>query len=112
MTITTSNRVDVIMLLIILITIFIHFIWQIFTVAVAAAIPNLGPFISLIGALCLSTLGLMLPAIIEIVTYWESPGFGRYNWRVWKNLLLLVFGIIGFVTGTYVSILEIIEAHK
>lgn len=37
----------------------------------AAAIPNLGPFISLVGAVCLSTLGLMFPAIIEVVTFWE-----------------------------------------
>lgn len=72
--------------------------------------PNLGPFISLIGAVCLSTLGLMFPAIIEIVVYWDEPGLGRFNWRLWKNLLLIVFGIVGFLTGTYVSLLEI--AHS
>uniref|UniRef100_A0A6M2E1N5 Putative amino acid transporter n=1 Tax=Xenopsylla cheopis TaxID=163159 RepID=A0A6M2E1N5_XENCH len=81
------------------------------TVAIAVAIPNLGPFISLIGAVCLSTLGLMFPAIIELVTYWERPGLGTYNWRLWKNGFLICFGILGFVTGTYVSIQEIIEAH-
>jgi Transmembrane amino acid transporter protein len=41
-------------------------------VGIAAAIPNLGPFISLVGAVCLSTLGLMFPAIIEVVTFWEQ----------------------------------------
>lgn len=76
----------------------------------AAAIPNLGPFISLIGAVCLSTLGLMFPAIIEIVTYWDVPGMGRYNWRMYKNGFLVLFGIIGFLTGTYVSLIEIIDA--
>jgi proton-coupled amino acid transporter len=69
-------------------------------------VPNLGPLITLIGAVCLSTLGLMFPALIEIVTYWERPGMGRYNWRLWKNLLLILFGVIGFITGTYVSIVE------
>ncbi|CAD7081916.1 unnamed protein product [Hermetia illucens] len=78
------------------------------TVAIAAAIPNLGPFISLIGAVCLSTLGLIFPALIELVVYWERPGLGRYNWRLWKNIFLMVFGVIGFFTGTYVSVKEIL----
>jgi len=46
-------------------------------VGIAAAIPNLGPFISLVGAVCLSTLGLMFPAIIEVVTFWEQSA-GKY----------------------------------
>lgn len=82
------------------------------TVLMAVAIPNLGPFISLIGAVCLSTLGLMFPAIIEMVTFWneiEQVGFNNWNWRLYKNLLLVGFGIIGFLTGTYVSIEEITE---
>lgn len=78
------------------------------TVAVAAAIPQLGPFISLVGAVCLSTLGLMFPAIIELVTYWESPGMGSCYWRLWKNFFIILFGILGFVTGTITSIEEII----
>lgn len=89
-----------------------HFMSQILTVLVAAGIPNLGPFISLIGAVCLSTLGLIFPSVIEIVTYWERPGMGKLNWRLWKNVSLIVFGIVGFLTGTYVSILEILEEHK
>ncbi|XP_055640560.1 proton-coupled amino acid transporter-like protein pathetic isoform X2 [Toxorhynchites rutilus septentrionalis] len=79
------------------------------TVAIAAALPNLGPFITLIGAVCLSTLGLMFPAVIEMVTYYEKPGYGRFNWVLWKNIFLILFGVIGFVTGTYVSILEFSE---
>lgn len=75
----------------------------------AAAVPNLGPFISLIGAVCLSTLGLMFPAIIETITYWDVPGLGVYNWRLYKNVFLITFGIIGFLTGTYVSLKEIAE---
>ncbi|XP_049784560.1 proton-coupled amino acid transporter-like protein pathetic [Schistocerca cancellata] len=79
------------------------------TVGVAAAVPNLGPIISLVGAVCLSTLGLMFPAIIELATYWESPGLGSYYWRLWKNVLIILFGVLGFVTGTWTSIQEIVE---
>lgn len=78
------------------------------TVGIAIAIPNLGGFISLVGAVCLSTLGLMFPSLIELVTFWDS-GLGRFNWMLWKNLFLIVFGMIGFVTGTYVSIQEILR---
>ncbi|PSN47057.1 Proton-coupled amino acid transporter-like protein pathetic [Blattella germanica] len=79
------------------------------TVVIAVAIPQLGPFISLVGAVCLSTLGLMFPAIIELVTYWDNPGLGPGYWILWKNVLIIMFGILGFVTGTLVSIEEIIE---
>lgn len=77
-----------------------------FAVAIAAAVPNLGPFISLVGAVCLSTLGLIFPATIELVTFWEKPGMGRFYWRIWKNLFLIAFGILGFVTGTITSLAE------
>lgn len=93
-------------------SILISSILQILTVAISVAIPQLGPFIGLIGAVCLSTLGLMFPSIIEIVTYYERPGFGRFNWILWKNILLICFGIIGFCTGTYVSIQEIVAEYE
>lgn len=83
--------------------------FQMLTVGIAIAIPTIGPFITLIGAVCLSTLGLMFPSIIEIITYYEKPGFGRFNWLLWKNFGLIIFGIIGFITGSYVGIGEIRE---
>lgn len=74
----------------------------------AIIVPNLGPFISLIGAVSLSTLGIMFPAIIETITYWNDPGLGCLHWRLIKNFILLTFGVIGFISGSYVSIVEII----
>lgn len=78
------------------------------TIVIAIIVPNLGPFISLIGAVCLSFLGIIFPAIIETVTYWDDPGMGRFSWRLIKNGLLVIFGVIGFLSGTYVSIVAII----
>ncbi|XP_032528036.1 proton-coupled amino acid transporter-like protein pathetic isoform X1 [Danaus plexippus] len=84
----------------------------IMTLCTAIAIPNLGPFISLVGAVCLSFLGLIFPAVIETVTFWDRPnGLGRFNWVLWKNLFLICFGILGFLTGSYVSILDIIKGE-
>lgn len=82
------------------------------TVLTTIAVPDISPFISLIGAVCLSTLGLMFPSIIEIITYYERPGYGKFNWILWKNILLIMFGITGFITGTYVSIEEISKEYS
>lgn len=82
------------------------------SVGIAAAVPNLGPFISLVGAMCLSTLGLIFPSVIEMVTYWEKPGMGQFYWRIWKNIFLIGFGILGFVTGTISSLQEIYESFN
>lgn len=91
----------------------VRIVLVIFTVAVAIAVPNLGPLISLVGAVCLSTMGLMFPSVIELVTVWEQEnGLGKWNWKLWKNIVIICFGILGFLTGTYCSILEIQAAHS
>lgn len=77
---------------------------------IAIIVPNLGPFISLIGAVTLSTLGIIFPAIIETITYWNDPGLGCLYWRLIKNTFLVIFGVVGFITGSYVSIVEIIAS--
>jgi proton-coupled amino acid transporter len=60
-----------------------------------------------VGAICFSTLGLFCPAVIETVTYWET-GLG---WRLWKNVIIVVFAILALITGSYASILEIIHEY-
>ncbi|XP_066994810.2 proton-coupled amino acid transporter-like protein pathetic [Anabrus simplex] len=80
------------------------------SVAVAAAVPNLGPIISLVGAVCFSTLGLLCPAIIETVTYWDE-GLGAGRWRLYKNTVIIIFSLFALIAGSYTSILEIIQAY-
>lgn len=82
------------------------------TVVIAICVPNLGGFISLVGAVCLSMLGMIFPAIIDTVTNYDDPGLGVFKWRLVKNILLIAFGLTGFVFGTYVSIKEIIQDFK
>lgn len=86
---------------------FVRIVLVIATVLIAIAMPNLGGFISLVGAVCLSALGLVFPAIIDLVTFWDDPGFGKLNWRLWKNAFLILFGLVGLFTGAMVSIQEI-----
>ncbi|KAK9885719.1 hypothetical protein WA026_012487 [Henosepilachna vigintioctopunctata] len=82
-----------------------------FTVLLAIVVPNLGGFISLIGAVTISMLGLVFPALIETATIYENPGFGKFNWRLIKNIFIIFFGFLGFFSGTYVSLKEIFESY-
>lgn len=77
------------------------------TFTLAITVPRLGLFISLFGALCLSALGIAFPAIIEICALWPNE-LGPYKIFLIKDLALILFGLIGLVVGTYVSIVDII----
>lgn len=80
-------------------------------VLLAVAVPTIGPFIGLIGAFCFSLLGLIIPILIETVTYWDV-GFGPCNWVVFKNIILFVFGVLSLVFGSYTSILDIVAIYS
>ncbi|KAH8395576.1 hypothetical protein KR222_000484, partial [Zaprionus bogoriensis] len=79
-----------------------------FTFLLAAVIPNLGAIISLVGAVSSSALALIAPPIIEIITFY-NVGYGPYNRMLWKDILILVFGLCGFVFGTWASLAQIIH---
>ncbi|CAG2175583.1 unnamed protein product [Oppiella nova] len=72
------------------------------TFALAAAIPRLDLFISLVGALSSSCLALIFPPIIELATKWDMRRERGTNWwlLVAKNTSIFLIGIIGFFTGT------------
>ena len=94
------------------------------TFTLAAAIPKLDLFISLVGSVSSSTLALMAPSIIDTVTAGQDcsrSALSRqlvswlrinkqecFRLRLLKNSLIFLFGFIGFATGTYVSISNII----
>ncbi|CAG2065629.1 unnamed protein product [Timema podura] len=79
-------------------------------VLLATAVPNLGPIISLVGSVVYSIIGLLCPTVIETATCWES-GLGRWNWLLWKNLLIIIFSLVALVTGTYISVGDIIKQY-
>jgi len=80
------------------------------SVLLAVAVPTIAPFVGLIGALCFSILGLILPVMIEFATYWDQ-GFGKFNWIVWKNMVLLAFGIFALIFGTKDAISDILKLY-
>lgn len=81
----------------------------IFTIALAAAVPKLELFISLVGALSSSGLALIFPPLIDICVRWEEEqGFWRWTWIWSKNFAILILGLVGFATGTYASLENIV----
>ncbi|XP_050307964.1 proton-coupled amino acid transporter-like protein CG1139 [Anthonomus grandis grandis] len=67
---------------------------------------NLGLLIDLIGAIFLSTLGLFVPAFLEIIADWDE-GFGVLRWRLIKNIIFMVLAFFGMCSGVYYAILDI-----
>merc|ERR1712179_354419 len=75
------------------------------TFSLAAAIPKLDLFISLVGAISSSTLALMAPPIIDTMTNWQEIG----KLRIARNIFLFSIGFLGFLTGSFVSLENIIK---
>ncbi|KAL1454847.1 hypothetical protein WDU94_008979 [Cyamophila willieti] len=80
------------------------------TVVIGAIVPNLGPIISLVGAICFSMLGLFCPAVIEYVTYYDANK-PWYRFRNIKNFTIAIISIGALISGTYYSIEEIIAFY-
>lgn len=77
----------------------------------AAVIPHLDLMISLVGALSSSTLALIFPPILDTLSLWPD-NLGQYKWKMIKNGILVVFGFVGFIAGSFVSIHEIIKTFS
>ena len=77
----------------------------------AATVPHLDLMISLVGALSATAVSLIFPPLLELVTYYQEPClYGRCYWRVYKDVLILLFGIFGMVIGTVTTLVNIVNA--
>lgn len=78
-----------------------------FTVVVALVVPNLRPVLALVGAVGFSSLGLLFPALVDIVVAWDTAS----ALRLAKNLLIIVFWLVALLSGTYSALLEIRDTY-
>lgn len=79
---------------------------------VAVVIPNLSDLIGLIGALCLSFVGIALPAIISFLTFAEDyKKKGRFSYSLFclRNLFIVIVSIFALIIGVNVSMSDIIK---
>uniref|UniRef100_T1J4P4 Amino acid transporter transmembrane domain-containing protein n=1 Tax=Strigamia maritima TaxID=126957 RepID=T1J4P4_STRMM len=75
-----------------------------FTLAASLTEKSLGALISLVGAVSGSYLTVILPPVLELVTFWEH---GISKPTIVKDVLIFTLGVLGFATGTYASIIAI-----
>jgi proton-coupled amino acid transporter len=78
---------------------------------VAVVVPVLEPFISLVGAVFFSSLGILVPSVVEAIFLYPNR-YGLFKWKLIKDVLLSIFSILALVTGAFVSIQQIIEAYS
>ncbi|XP_013134427.1 PREDICTED: proton-coupled amino acid transporter 1-like isoform X2 [Papilio polytes] len=84
-------------------------LFVVFITVIAFIFPNVSSFIGLLGSFCLSNMGFIYPALIELCLDWEYPGLGFMKWRLLKWLLICIFGTFLGVFGTYMNAKELIR---
>ena len=78
---------------------------------IAAVVPELEPFIGLVGAVFFSSLGILVPSVVEAVFLYPDR-YGLMKWKLVKDILLSIFAILALITGAFVSIEQIIESYS
>ena len=46
-----------------------------------------------------------------MATDWET-GFGRFNWVLWKNILIGIFGVGALIFGSESAIRDIVKLYQ
>ncbi|XP_034948979.1 proton-coupled amino acid transporter-like protein CG1139 [Chelonus insularis] len=75
------------------------------TCSLAAAIPQLYVFTNLVGALCIATLGFVIPISVYAIN--QKGDFGKYKWRLLLSITVLILGLIAMVLAVEASVIGI-----
>ncbi|XP_055527153.1 proton-coupled amino acid transporter-like protein pathetic isoform X2 [Wyeomyia smithii] len=78
---------------------------------VTMGVPELEPFVGLVGSFCSGNLVVLVPVALDIVFRWPN-NFGNYQWRLAKDCLLGLFGLLVLVSGTIASVRNIIALYQ
>ncbi|XP_022129533.2 proton-coupled amino acid transporter-like protein CG1139 [Pieris rapae] len=80
------------------------------TFILAESIPELGLFISLVGAISSTALALMFPPLIQLVL--EAHRNRLSFFIITKNCIIILLGVFIFTTGTYESMTAIVSFFR
>merc|ERR1711892_1218475 len=82
------------------------------TLGMAATVPWLDLLVSLLGAIKMSTLSLMAPALVDSAAHWNSDSKTVFVYRCIKNVFIFTIGFLACVIGTYISTMEIVKNFR
>ena len=82
---------------------------NVLTLGLAATVPWLDLLVSLLGAVKMSTLALMAPALIDAAANWNSDSKSTFIFRSIKNIFVFTIGFLACVIGTYISLQDIVR---
>jgi len=71
---------------------------------VAVGVPNLAALTELEGAFSLSNLNLLCPALIDVFLNY-SKGYGRLMWKLIRDIVLILIGLIFGTVGCTVAMI-------
>lgn len=91
------------------IDVFMRLAMVIITCSLAISVPQLDNFISLIGATFAAGLALIFPPILYLMCFWKD---NLPKLEIARCISVSLIGIIGMVTGTFVSIEAIMEGFQ
>ncbi|XP_023161557.2 glutamate transporter polyphemus isoform X2 [Drosophila hydei] len=87
--------------------ILVRICFLVLTGIVAAVVPNLAALTELEGAFSLCNLNLICPALIDIFVNYQI-GYGRLRWKLLRDILLILIGIVFGVVGCTVAIQQLV----
>merc|ERR1712058_66717 len=79
---------------------FTRVLLNVLTLGMAATVPWLDLLVSLLGAVKMSTLSLMAPALIDAAANWNSDNKPTFIFRSLKNIFVFSIGFLACVIGT------------
>lgn len=82
----------------------------ILTYSLAMVVPRIDLFIALIGAIASSTLAIIVPILLDLIVFWPMNNYNKK--QLFKDIVILIFGIYIFGAGTYTSMYDIIKYLK
>lgn len=73
-------------------------------VAIAGG-EDLGSLIDLVGSIFFSSLGFLVPAVLDIIVTYQE-GWGALHWKLIKNVFIILVALFALVSGSYYAILD------